>query len=410
LRELLPVEITRNAAFCYNFYMANKTVRLKRGKEKPIRNKHHWIFSGAVESLPTFENGDLLSVLSFDNEILGTAYFNTKGSIIGRMVAFGQEEALAAIARNIKQAAELRHSLFADSETDSYRLINAEGDCLPGLVVDKYADALCMQISTKGMERLRADLIAILTKIFKPTALYEKSAIPSRKEEGLGDFKALHYGTLPAEIKIKENGLFFFVSIEEGQKTGFFLDQREMRKEIRHLARGKRVLNAFSYTGGFTVSAAAGGAVSVDSVDVSEKALNHGERNLELNRLSFIPCHFFQEDVFQFLREKSLPYDLVILDPPAFVKRQKDLIQGCRGYKDINRLAMLKMPPKSFLLTSSCSYYVDESLFQKVIFQAATEAGRMAKIIGRHKLAPDHPVNLCHPEGDYLKSLLLYLE
>ncbi|MBS0655614.1 MAG: class I SAM-dependent rRNA methyltransferase, partial [Verrucomicrobia bacterium] len=194
-------------------------------------------------------------------------------------------------------------------------------------------------------------------------------------------------------------------------KTGFFLDHREMRQWVRQLAKGKRVLNAFSYTGGFTVYALAGGATRVDSVDISKEAVAKACAHVTLNGFDAESQGFVCEDLFVFLREQAtLPYDLVILDPPAFAKRQKDVVQACRGYKDINRLAMQKMPPHSLLLTCSCSHFVDEELFQKVLFQAALEAGRQVRIIGRHRLAVDHPINIFHPESNYLKSFLLFIE
>ncbi|MDP1879682.1 MAG: class I SAM-dependent methyltransferase, partial [Parachlamydiaceae bacterium] len=194
-------------------------------------------------------------------------------------------------------------------------------------------------------------------------------------------------------------------------KTGFFLDHREMRQWIGELSKGKKVLNAFSYTGGFSVYALAGGAESVDSIDCSQEAINACKEHVALNGFQVDQQRFICRDVFDFLREESsLPYNLVILDPPAFAKKQKDLIAACRGYKDINRLTIQKMPPQSLLLTCSCSYHVNEELFQKILFQAASEAKRQVRIVGRHRLAPDHPVNLYHPESNYLKSFLLYVE
>lgn len=381
-------------------------VVLKRGKEKAIKNKHHWIFSGAILQAPSAMQGEILPVYTQDNELLGHAYFNSKAKIIGRMVSFGPRDPLESLRNALDAALRLRSELFKDGATTAYRLINGEGDCLPGLVVDLYADVCVIQISTLGMERLKPFVVDYLKEKISPRSIYEKSNLPSRKEEGLPEFSGLLFGQDRDRIEILENGLKFIVSVKEGQKTGFFLDHRLMREEIRHLAKDKRVLNCFSYTGGFSVYAAAGGASLVESVDISEKATILGDENALLNgyRLNFI-----SDDVFQYLRQNPLDYDLVILDPPAFAKKQKDIIQACRGYKDINRLAMQKMPRNSLLLTCSCSYFVDEGLFQKVIFQASVEAKRTVKIIGRHHLAGDHPINLCHPEGDYLKSFLLYI-
>lgn len=384
---------------------------LKAGKEKAIGNRHHWIFSGAVHKLPDFEDGDCLSVYSFDGRLLGCGYFNRRAKIIGRMLTFDERSPQTAIREHLLSAIALRKSLFAGQATNAYRLVNGEGDLLPGLIVDKYDDVLVMQVGTLGMEKLRSYIVHLLLEFLSPACIYEKSLLPSRKEESLTDVQGSLFGKIPTnELQVKENGLIFAVSILHGQKTGFFLDHREMRQLVRGFAYGKRVLNCFSYTGGFSVYAAAGGAVKVDSVDISESAMQLVKKNMALNSFLNQQNKFFVGDVFQFLRENPLDYDLVILDPPAFAKRQKDVVAACRGYKDINRLAMQKMPKRSLLLTSSCSYHVDDALFQTVVFQAAVEAKRIVKILDRHHMAPDHPINICHPESDYLKSLLLYVE
>lgn len=398
------------ALFIYRGGEKVNQVILKKGKEKALKNHHHWIFSGAIEVLPTFNDGEILGVRASNGQFLGHAYFNRKAKIIGRMVNFDESDPVGAIRSNVRNAILMRKQLFDFSQTNAYRLINGEGDYIPGLIVDVYGDRVVVQCSTLGIERLRDRLIEILIEELQPRSIYEKSQLPSRKEEGLGDKIGLLYGEPVEEIVVVENGLKFLVNVVEGQKTGFFLDHREMRQKIGRMAKGKRILNCFSYTGGFSVYAAAGGALNVNSVDISEKAVAMAEKNFELNGFATQKNGFFANDVFRFLREQPLDYEMVILDPPAFAKRQKDVIQGCRGYKDINRVAMQKMPKGSFLLTCSCSYHVNEDLFQKVVFQAAVEADRNVRIIDRHHMAADHPVNICHPESDYLKSLLLYVE
>lgn len=390
--------------------MKDKCVILKPGKEKAIQHRHHWIFSGAVAQYPVYQDGDFLQVLTSKGELLGSAYFNSKSSIIGRMVAFDDTPPTEAIRKNIDAAVALRDMLFAGSKTNAYRLINGEGDCLPGLVVDRYDDVLVIQFATLGMDRQRTWLVDYLAKKLKPRSIYDKSLLPSRKEEGLPQTQGVLHGPDVDEVNVLENGLRFSVLIKEGQKTGFFLDHREMRQWVRSLSSDKRVLNCFSYSGAFSVYALAGNATKVDSVDISESAMETARTNVAANGFAPEQQGFYAKDVFEFLRSSELNYDMIILDPPAFAKRQKDVIAACRGYKDINRLAMQKMPPKSLLLTCSCSYHVDKSLFQKVIFQAAVEASRKVRIIGFHRMAPDHPINICHPEGDYLKSLLLYVE
>lgn len=384
---------------------------LKPGKDKAIRNRHHWIFSGALAEISSKTDGEIVPVYSADKQLLGSAFCNRRSGIVGRMVAFDSTPPLEAIKQHILSAIALRKTLFPDaSQTNAYRLINGEGDLLPGLVVDRYDDVLVVQISTLGMERLSDWIVTLLHEELNPRVIYEKSHAPARKEEGLLSQEKILYGPEIDEIEFRENGLKFITSLKDSQKTGFFLDHREMRAWVRELAHNKRVLNAFAYTGAFSVAAIAGGASHVDTVDISESAIGMARRNLELNCSSSDRTGFYTADLFQFLRERPLPYDLVILDPPAFAKRQKDIIPACRGYKDLNRLAMQKMPSQSLLLTASCSYHVNEELFQKVLFQAACEANRTVRIIGKHRLAPDHPINLCHPETHYLKSFLLYLE
>lgn len=390
--------------------MSDKKVILKPGKEKAIKNRHHWIFSGAVQSISSFNDGDLLPVYSNTGELLGTAYFNRKSSIIGRVLAFGDQDPLDAIKQNLDSAIRLRLQLFRDTKTNVYRLVNGEGDRLPGLIIDKYDDVWVIQISTLGMEKLRPFLIEHITNRYQPKSIYEKSQLPTRKEEGLQPIQRTLLGPDVNHIQVLENGLHFEVSIVEGQKTGFFIDHREMRSWVRQFVSQKRVLNCFSYTGAFSVYALAGGARCVDSVDISSEAILNAKRNVTLNGFDIAQNGFFEADVFQWLREKKLDYELVILDPPAFAKKKKDIISACRGYKDINRLAMQKMPSGSLLLTCSCSHHVDAELFQKVVFQASVEANRTVRIIGTHRMAADHPVNICHPETEYLKSLLLYVE
>lgn len=386
-------------------------VILKPGKEKAIRNRHHWIFSGAVAKLPEFADGDCLPVHAADDTLLGWGYFNRHAKIIGRMLSFDKTKPKEAIRDHLQAAIALRHMLFKGNTTNAYRLVNGEGDLLPGLIVDRYDDVLVMQISTLGMHQLRPYVVELLVQLLAPRCIFEKSQLPSRKEEGLPEVQGALYGDVPAhDIEVVENGLRFLVSILTGQKTGFFLDHRDMRQLVRTLAESKRVLNCFAYTGGFSVYAAAGGATGVDSVDISKQAMLGADENMVLNGFDSKNNQFFTADVFEFLRQNPLEYELVILDPPAFAKKKQEVVSACRGYKDINRVAMQKMPKRSLLLTSSCSYHVDESLFQTVVFQAAVEAKRTVKILGRHRMAADHPINICHPESDYLKSLLLYIE
>jgi len=387
-----------------------KKVILKPGKEKAVLKQHPWIFSGAIASLPTHENGEVLSVYSSEGHFLAKAYFHSENSIAGRILTFEDESIEAAIDMRLDRAIALRNSLFDREITNAFRIVNAEGDGLPGLIADLYDDILVLQINTFGMANLRSMLVEMFCKKLNLKGIFEKSVSQSRRLEGLNDCQEVLFGDCPKEVVVKENGLLFLVPIKEGQKTGFFLDQREMRQNIAKFAVGKRVLNCFSYTGGFSLFALQAGAEHVTSVDSSEAACHIARENTLMNHLDPQRHTVIVSDVFDFLKSDPMLFDLVILDPPAFAKKRSDISQGCRGYKELNRMAIEKMPKGSLLLTCSCSHFIDTNLFQNLLFQAALEAKRSVKIISRHLQAGDHPISLFHPEGDYLKSLLLHID
>ena len=294
--------------------------------------------------------------------------------------------------------------------TNARRLVNAEGDGLPGLVADLYDDVLVLQVATLGMERLKPLVVDHLAAALKPRAIYERSDLPARREEGLGDVEALLAGEAVEKVRILEGGIPYWVVLTSGQKTGFYLDQRESRRLVRECAAGRRVLNTFAYTGSFSVCALLGGAVRADSVDSSAPAMALARENFELNGLPADAGLFVTADVFEFLRGPALDHDFIILDPPAFAKKRTDVVAGCRGYKDINRLALQRVRAPGLVLTFSCSHFVDEGLFQQVVFQAAHEAGRRVRILQKHRQAFDHPVNIYQPETAYLKGFLLYVD
>jgi 23S rRNA (cytosine1962-C5)-methyltransferase len=386
-----------------------RRVILKPGRDKALRNRHPWIFSGAIASFPIFENGEVLPVYSDAGGFLAKAYFHNENSISGRVLSFTDQPIEKAIERRMIEAIALRESLFDREQTNCYRLINAEGDGLPGLIVDIYEEYAVMQINTHGMERLKSFIVEMLKDKMKLRGIYEKSQSGARGQEGLSDSIGSLFGDCPKDLLVKENGLPFLVSIEEGQKTGFFLDQREMRQLVYRMGKNKRVLNCFSYTGGFSLFALKGGATSVTSIDSSENACRYAKENTLLNHIPLAQHEVIKADVFDYLKNCKDTFDLVILDPPAFAKKRHDVNDACRGYKEINRRVFEMMPPNSYLLTSSCSHFIDENLFQQVVFQAAIEANREAVICSRHLQASDHPISLFHPEGEYLKSLLLHI-
>jgi len=389
--------------------MPKPEVILQPGREKPLLAFHHWIFPKSIQRLPQFEPGEILPVYTSDRQLLGHAYFNRDSFIVGRMLSFGDQDPIEALKKNMHSAAQLRKSLF-DESTNTYRVINGEGDYIPGLIVDRYADVLVIQVSTLGMEKLKPLVIEELVKEFEPKLIYEKSNIPARKEEGLELFQGVIYGEMQEKVKVKENDVIFEVDIVRSHKTGLYLDQREMRQYIASLAKGKKLLNCFCYTGGFSLYAARAGAAKVDSVDISEEVIKQAEQNFKLNKLDTKKHGFFAEDVFKFLHDRPIDYDIVILDPPAFAKKKADVGKALTGYREINRAALRQMPAGSLLLTCSCSYHVDEAQFTNIVMQAAKSVGKKVRILQKHRLASDHPLNIFQEESDYLKSLLLYLQ
>jgi 23S rRNA (cytosine1962-C5)-methyltransferase len=386
------------------------SIILKPGKDRPIRQRHHWIYSGAVHSLPSKECGPIVSVLSAQGDHLGLAAINRGRSIVAHMMSFGNMTIESALRERIRQALALRRKWFDPDVTNAYRLINAEGDGIPGLIVDSYDNMFVMQISHPGIDAIKELLLSLLIEEAAPIGIYEKSTSFLRKKEGMEEVQAHRWGEKLSSVIIRENHLQFKVDLETGQKTGWFLDQREMRKQVFELSKNRRVLNMFAYSGGFSIAALAGQAISATSVEISARCQGLVDENLALNGICPDRHRFIQTDAFDFLKKESLPYDLIILDPPAFVKKREDIATAFRAYKELNRITIEKMAPQSLLMSCSCSYHVDEALFQNILFRAALEANRSVRIVGRHRLAIDHPISIFHPESAYLKSLVLYIE
>jgi 23S rRNA (cytosine1962-C5)-methyltransferase len=316
----------------------------------------------------------------------------------------------ALVAGRIADAIALRGRVVPP-ETDGYRVVNAEGDRLPGLVVDRYADVLVVQATTEGTERARELWLPPLLAALGPSAVLQKNDLPSRAGEGLPTSDELLEGErVPERARFREHGLRFVAELGAGQKTGFFLDQRENRALVRSFAEGRSVLNLFSYSGAFGVAALAGGAARVTHVDASKDALALAKENHDANGQDASRVSFEAGDVFEDLRARAAAgerWDVVITDPPAFAKRTSDVDRACRGYKDVNRLALSLLSPGGLLLACSCSGPVDAALFQKVLFAAALDAGVPARILEKRGAGPDHPVSIECPEGEYLKAFLL---
>ncbi len=385
------------------------SIILKPGREKSLHARHPWIFSGAIAKLPEFTDGDTLAVHSSKGDHLGFGYFNRRSNIIGRMLSFTKVAPLDALTSHIKDAIALRKNLISTTRTNAIRLINAEGDFCPGLIVDQYNDVLVMQISTLGIDKLKSQIVAILQEELNPSWIYETSTSPSRKEEGLNECRQTLFGKPQDEIAIHEDGLKFLVNPLKGQKTGFFQDLREMRKLVGEYSASRRVLNCFSYTGAFSCHALKGNASHCVSVDISKEAIEQTKKHMALNNFDESRHSEVVADCFDYLRDNELNYDLIILDPPAFAKRKSDIPKALKGYQEINRTTLAKMPKNSLLLTCSCSYHVDEELFCKMLFHASREAKRELRIVQKHRLAFDHALNIYHPESSYLKSYLCYI-
>ncbi|RLB07460.1 MAG: hypothetical protein DRG50_02820 [Deltaproteobacteria bacterium] len=384
-------------------------VYLKSGREVVPSRGHPWVFSGAIERVEAeVDVGGIVDLFSHGGEFLGRGYFNPRSQIAVRLLARSPVEIdRAFFLDRIRRALSLRQS-FLPPNTNACRLIHSEGDLLPGLIVDRYGDYLALQILTAGMERFRGMIIAILQDLLSPKGMYDRSDPGVRAEEGLPDSTGpIGNANFPDEIEIWENGVRFLVDVKRGQKTGFYLDQRDSRSLIRAVAKGKKVLNCFSYTGGFSVCASLGGAIEVTSVEASEDALELSEKNLALNGIPLAEHRLVKGDVFHFLRKDRGEYDLIILDPPAFAKRKGMVPGAIRGYKDINLYAMKRLRQGGLILTCSCSQHIDYNFFQRILSYAAADAQRQIQILGHWGAPPDHPVALQHPEGEYLKVFLL---
>jgi 23S rRNA (cytosine1962-C5)-methyltransferase len=390
--------------------MSYPRIILKKGREAALRHGHPWVFSGAlaaVEGAPA--QGEIVMAADAGGRPLGLGFYGA-GDIAFRLLT---DDAAARIdpgfwRRRLERALALR-SRVVPPQTNAYRLVNAEGDGMPGLVVDRYGAYLVLAIGTAGMEKWRELLIGQLTELLAPEGIYERSEGRSRRLEGLTDRIGPAAGRIPEGVEICENGLRFEVDPVSGQKTGFFLDQRVNREVIGAVSGGAAVLNCFSYTGAFSVYAARGGAARVVSVEASEAANAVAGRNLARNGLAPGGHPLLTANVFDYLRETAEAFDLIILDPPAFAKSRKDVERSARGYKEINLQAARHLKDGGLLATFSCSNPIDEELFARIVLGAVRDAGKTAQVLRILGAGPDHPVNLAHSEGRYLKGLLLSL-
>ena len=387
------------------------------GKEKALLRRHPWIFSGAVKRIEGDpQEGDLVDVVDARGQWMATGHYQNE-SIICKVLSFDTPEVDEAFFRRRLQSAiayRERLGFFGLADTNVFRLIHAEGDQMPGLVADWYNGVLVLQAHSVGMHRLfpmLSTLCVELLSIHGLKSIFDKSGAtcPGGAEDGY------LWGDEPQEWEITESGNRLFINFFDGQKTGFFIDQRENRRLVQDLAKGHRVLNCFGYTGGFSLAALRGGAEYVETVDISKKAIELCNRNVALNFGTAAPHQGTVADVLQYIQTlkqspDNQPFDYIILDPPAFAKNHRSLQAGLKGYRSINQRALEALPAGGLLMTFSCSQAVSRDDFQTMVFTAAMNARRSVRIVRQLPHAMDHPVSICHPEGEYLKGLLLQVE
>lgn len=392
-------------------YMSFKSIKLKAGKEEVVLRRHPWIFSGALDKLPNnIEDGDDVVVYSAKNKPLARGFYQDS-SIAIKILGFGSEvESFTIdeiITTNLQKAKNFREKLglLNNSSTNSFRLVHGEGDNIPGLIIDSYNGTYVIQAHSKGIVKYQSTIVEWLCQVMNPNAIVSKSKETVKGGENISLFSK--HSEFNPVVVAKENGMKFIVDIENGQKTGFFLDQRENRQIIKNISSDKSILNLCSYSGGFSISALTGGAKSVVSVDSSEKACNLCEENTKLNFQKESNHTIICEDVFKYLENSKDKFDIVICDPPAFAKHRNAIAQAIKGYRRLNNLALSSVDTNGVLATFSCSQVVQQDQFYNAVVSACIDQNRESRLIGRMFQSSCHPVNMFHSEGLYLKGLLL---
>jgi 23S rRNA (cytosine1962-C5)-methyltransferase len=385
-------------------------VKLKAGREKSLRHRHPWVYSGAIDRMAGTEPGAIVDVVDSHGGFLGRGYCNPESKIAVRMLAWDDTPIDAAFwHERVTTAVRRRDGLLADGATTACRLIHAEADFLPGLMVDKYGGVVAVQFLTAGVDRVRDVIVDALVSATGCDGVFERSDTSSRVKEGLAAANGLIRGSVPASFEIRENNIRFHVNVESGQKTGFYLDQRDNRAAVARLAHGKTVLDAFCHTGAFAAYAAKSGARAVTLLDSSGPSLATAKQNMELNASDGCVMDFVQDDVgdrLRAFRNEGRTFDLVVLDPPRFATNRHQLDNALRAYKDINRVALEVLSPGGTLATFSCSQAVDAASYTMAIAWAGLDAGRELQIIHRLGQGSDHPVLASFPESEYLKGLV----
>lgn len=388
---------------------------LHESRDKSLKRKHPWIFSKAIKEVVNEpSNGADINIYDCNNNFLAVAAYSPNSQIRARVWSFNKDEKIDKdfFKAKILKAYEARKLMLEVTAMSACRIIAAESDSIPGLIVDMYNNYLVLEVLSAGTEFHLKEIVAALRDVFPEHNIYERSDVEVRKKEGLELRKGVIFGeNPPTEIEITENeNMKLLVDIENGHKTGYYLDQRDNRAALAKYCKGKSVLNCFSYTGGFSLYALKGRALKVANVDVSQRALDTAKRNIVLNHLDPGRVKFIKEDVFKFLRNekaKNNKYDVIVLDPPKFAESRGQLDKACRGYKDINMLAASIINPGGYLMTYSCSGHMTPDLFQKVVADAILDANREGQIVEYLQQASDHPISTAYPEGLYLKGLVV---
>jgi 23S rRNA (cytosine1962-C5)-methyltransferase len=393
--------------------MTKLTVLTKR--VGPIRGRHPWVFSGAIKNIPEgIKSGTPIKLYDEGDFFLAQGYFSSYSQIAVRLWSWNEKDEIdeAFFVEKIKAAYATRQELVEDKKTNSYRVVNSENDLLPGLIVDKYDNCLSVQFHNQGIAFWKKEIVSALTKVLKPKGIYERSDVGNREKEG-GAGTGLLFGKVPEKVEILENGYKFYVDIINGQKTGFFLDQRDKRNALQKYCKGKKVLNCFSYTGGFSAYAMGAGAKKVVSVDSSQPALDMAKVNMKLNGFDLKKCDFICEDVKKYIqpeidktgKDTKFDFDVIVLDPPAFVKDRHKINEGLQGYRKINEAAIRALPVNGILVTASCSQHVSLSDFRYMLSEAAGRAGRTVQVLETYTHGIDHPELVAFTEGEYLKCV-----
>ena len=390
------------------------SVRLKKGKEKAVKQMHPWVFSGAIDKvLGKPVNGDIVLVTDSQDGFLAYGFYNDQSRVAIRLLEWNLETEINEDwwRKKIQKAVKSREEIINKEHTNTYRLIFSEADFLPGLIVDRFGDFLSVQLLTSGVERIKHILLDELQNLLQPKGIFDRSDASSRAHEGMeASSGGILIGLEPPEfVTVQENGIFYHVNIADGQKSGFYCDQRDNRKLVAEFSKGKKVLDCFCYSGGFVLNSMKDGALEVIGVDSSALAIETLKRNIEINSLNAVPHQFIQSDVnkqLRVFRENGDKFDLIILDPPKYAPSRSALTKASRAYKDLNRLAMHLLNSGGLLATFSCSGAVDINLFKQILAWAALDAGKEVQFINQFSQPADHPIRSSFPEGEYLKGLL----